>query len=190
MTPRTLWAVWTQTRPLFVKAGVADPVSQGWALASEGEAGLEEIRQSVSRGFLAALSLADIGKAWEAMGSVEQGLMGKAAARWLPFARSTYVVLVQDSTGALVWTPLRASSDEEAAFAAAQFGRVIAVGQADDLKNTFEQGTQILLDKNYSQVLIDVRPITPDHPRGWLLGKQAPHLAADIARLNEESHAA
>lgn len=172
MTAPTLWAVWTQSRPIFVKAGVVGPVSQGWALASAGEPGLAEIRQSVSRGFVAALSLSDLQKAWNVMTSVEQGLFGRAMDRWLPFALSVYVVLIEDQKGQFVWTPIRASSDAQALTLGSDLGRVMASGKAEDLKRTIEEGVKILAAKDYERVLVDVRPIALDHPPGWLTGKR------------------
>ena len=120
------------------------------------------------------------------MGSVDQGLFGKAIDRWIPFAVSMYVVLIEDQKGALVWTPIRASSEDQAVVMGSELGRVVASGKVDDLKRTIEQGVQILADKDYARILIDVRPLAPDHPPGWLMRKQVPHLASDIARLMEE----
>ena len=183
MSPDTLWAVWTATDEGFVAVGVEGPVTQQWVLASAGDAGREEIRASAGTGFLAALCLADLQQCWETLKQMEEQLFGGPMNRWLPFALRSYALLVEGSEGKRAWVPLRARSQAHAHELGASLGQVVTSGQFKDLKATFEQGSTIFQEKDYRQVLVDVRPITPEHSPFWLIHRQSPHLAEDLRRL-------
>ena len=183
MSAHNLWAVWRQNEDAFVRSGMSSRVSQGWALASEGDRGLAEIAPSAGRGFLMAMCLTDLRSSWAVMGQVERGLFSVSADRWLPYAPTTYVVLIQGGNGEKTWTPIRAKNEAQAHTIASSLGKVIASGKVDDLKRVLDEGEQILLEKKYEKVLVDVRPVTKEHPHSWLPARQSPHLASSLSEL-------
>ena len=187
MSPHNLWAVWTTTNEAFVSAGIADAVTQDWVLASEGPAGRLEAQSSAGDEFIAALSLADLQQAWDSLNQVEERLFERVMDRWLPFSLKAYALLIEKPEGGLVWMPVRARSEAQALELGGSFGRVIASGKFQDLKETMEEGKRILREKDYRQVLVDVRPITAEHPKFWLMYRKSPHLAADLKRLLESA---
>lgn len=95
MSPQNLWAVLWESEDSLVESGVSGLVSQGWALASEGSAGLAEIAPSAAPGFLMAMSLKDLRTAWGVMEQVKGGFFPASADRWLPFVPKVYVVLIE-----------------------------------------------------------------------------------------------
>ena len=183
MTPRNLWAVWSAPNPVFVRSGVADGVEQDWVLASEGSQGLKEITGQTGERFVAALPMEDLLKAWAVLQELESNWVGKTFERWLPFSMTSYVVLVKDRRHAFGWHPLRARSPEEAIEAATSFGEVISCGRLDDLKTVVDAGRSILERADYSRVLVDARPESPEHPAWWLFSRQKPHLMGAAHQL-------
>ena len=183
MTPRNLWAVWSASNPVFVKTGVAAAVEQDWVLASEGPQGLEEIVSQSANRFVAALPLEDLLKAWAVLEEIERSWIGKTLERLLPFAMASYVVLVKDRHDAFEWHSLRARSPEEAIEAASAFGDVISCGRLDDLKTVIDAGQSILARTDYTRILADARPESPEHPAWWLFSRQKPHLMGAAHQL-------
>lgn len=93
------------------------------------------------------------------------------------------MVLVQGVNGEKTWIPIRAKTEAQAHAVASSLGEVLATGKVDDLKRVLDEGEEIFASKAYAKILVDVRPITPDHPHSWLPARQSPHLASSLSEF-------
>jgi len=166
-TDKNLWVVWVQAPQDQIDSGWAEPVYHRFGLASEGEAGLLELQKGWGEEFLAAVPFSHIRATRSMLRETSKSSLASLWPSWLPPIKAASFFLKKTEGGQFVWGFGEAGESDLSQ-------ETLLEGRISDLDGVFQEGERILKESDYKAIGSDTRPVSPGHPRNWLLYMQDP----------------
>lgn len=176
ITSDNLWVVWSRRPAVFIQLDPTKPqVRTSWMLASEGEAGVEELMSEFPVGFIAAASLSTLEVAWALLSS-----QSDAHPSWVRSAlrlhQPTSFVLGRGEDGKIhLMSKNKVKSGVE----------VLLSGSIEDLQALVIKGRKTLSGPvpDWKAILGDARACAQTQPVKWFEYQRSPQCAAYLEEI-------